>query len=105
MDRGGGVAGTAAVGGSLLFDRWVLLLPFKLNQDPGLFNAIGRTALSPPCHTREASEAADPRGDSESANICSRSQSSDVVLANGADSCSDSGSWQLLVIGPLALPY
>ncbi len=54
MDRGGGVAGTAAVGGSLLFDRWVLLLPFKLNQDPGLFNAIGRTALSPPCHTREA---------------------------------------------------
>jgi len=33
MDRGGGVAGTAAVGGSLLFDRWVLLLPFKLNQD------------------------------------------------------------------------
>jgi len=26
MDPGGGVAGTAAVGGSLLFDRWVLLL-------------------------------------------------------------------------------
>ncbi len=33
MDRAGGLAGRAAVGGLPLFDCWVLFLPFKLNQD------------------------------------------------------------------------
>jgi len=33
MDRAGGVAGRAAAGGLPLFDCWMLLLPFKLNQN------------------------------------------------------------------------